>query len=179
MDIEKLFKELEEKKTVIMVNGRQTCGVRWEDIRRAFDKFKRTELVTIPQNVADWIEFFKKRGCTLQESIYPQIYHGIAILGNFENEVPGSDISQILSWISHNGETYIRAWVCGYKIEEDKRYLVKIKVTGDYLYVNNFSKPSFSSAFKTEVTKTMLDNLGLSEVFSNPLFEVEEIKTKS
>ena len=75
-----------------------------------------------------------------------------------------------------NMTIFIRAWIEGYEVEKEKRYLVKIKVTNDYLHVDNFSRPSFSSQFKTEVTKTMLDNLGLSEVFSNPLFEVEEVK---
>ena len=84
------------------------------------------------------------------------------------------------AWIGipENQEIFARAWNEGYKVEEEKekRYLVKIKVTNDYLHVDNFSRPSFSSQFKTEVTKTMLDNLGLSEVFSNPLFEVEEVE---
>lgn len=46
--------------------------------------------------------------------------------------------------------------------------------------VDSFNKASFLplsiSSFGTEVTKTMLDDLGLSEAFSNPLFEVEEVK---
>ena len=84
-------------------------------------------------------------------------------------------------WIGlpENQELFARAWLDGYEVEEEKRYLVKLNATNQYLHVDNFSKASFSSQFKTEVTKTMLDNLGLSEVFSNPLFEVEEIKSKS
>lgn len=87
-------------------------------------------------------------------------------------------------WIEkpENQETFARAWNEGYEVEEEKegRYLVKLKATNQYLHVDSFSKPSFLSlsisSFGTEVTKTMLDNLGLSEVFSNPLFEVEEVK---
>ena len=87
-------------------------------------------------------------------------------------------------WIEkpENQETFARAWNEGYEVEEEeeKRYFVKLKATNQYLHVDNFSKASFLplsiSSFGTEVTKTMLDNLGLSEVFSNPLFEVEEVK---
>ena len=87
-------------------------------------------------------------------------------------------------WIEKpdNQETFARAWNEGYEVEEDeeKRYLVKLKATNQYLHVDSFNKASFLplsiSSFGTEVTKTMLDNLGLGEAFSNPLFEVEEVK---
>lgn len=91
-------------------------------------------------------------------------------------------------WIEkpENQETFARAWNEGYEVKEDeaeekeKRYLVKLTATNQYLHVDSFNKASFLplsiSSFGTEVTKTMLDNLGLSEAFSNPLFEVEEVK---
>lgn len=87
-------------------------------------------------------------------------------------------------WIEkpENQETFARAWNEGYEVEEEeeKRYFVKLTATNQYLHVDSFNKASFLSlsisSFGTEVTKTMLDNLGLSEVFSNPLFEVEEVK---
>lgn len=89
-------------------------------------------------------------------------------------------------WIEkpENQETFARAWNEGYKVEgeegKEKRYLVKLKATNQYLHVDSFNKASFLplsiSSFGTEVTKTMLDDLGLSEAFSNPLFEVEEVK---
>lgn len=87
-------------------------------------------------------------------------------------------------WIGkpENQETFARAWNEGYEVaeEKEKRYFVKLKATNQYLHVDSFNKASFLplsiSSFGTEVTKTMLDNLGLSEAFSNPLFEVEEVK---
>lgn len=87
-------------------------------------------------------------------------------------------------WIEkpENQETFARAWNEGYEVaeEKEKRYFVKLKATNQYLHVDSFNKASFLplsiSSFGTEVTKTMLDNLGLGEAFSNPLFEVEEVK---
>lgn len=168
MDIETLFKKIEARKTIFGNN--QGCCVLWSDVEKIFDELK-TEVVKIPQEIADWIEYCKKIDYTL--------YRSMNLLRNYADngvEKFSGKIPEIFEWVRENSETYARAWIEGYEVEEEKRYFVKIKVTNDYLHVDNFSGPSFSSRFKTEVTKTMLDNLGLSEVFSNPLFEVEEVK---
>lgn len=179
MDIETLFKKLEERRTAIGDTHRY--GIWWKDVKEIFDELK-TEVVKIPQEIADWIEFFKERGCTLQGSTNPGLYCGISILKELDNKFPNVCFSDIPLWIFKNSETYARAWIEGYEVEEEKekRYLVKLKATNQYLHVDSFNKASFLplsiSSFGTEVTKTMLDNLGLSEAFSNPLFEVEEVK---
>ena len=170
---ENLFKKFEERKTII--NNHPGCWVLWSDVEKIFDELK-AEVVKIPQDVADWIGFYKGRGCTLQESTDPSVYYDVSVLDEFEGKHANVSVPNTLSWIFKNLKTYARAWIEGYEVEEEKRYLVKLKVTNQYLHVDNFSKASFSSQFKTEVTKTMLDNLGLSEVFTNPLFEVEEVK---
>ena len=177
---ENLFKKFEERKTII--DNHPGCWILWSDVEEIFDELK-AEVVKIPQDVADWIGFFKERGCTLQESTDSDIYYDVSVLDEFEGKHSNVSVPNTLSWIFKNLKTYARAWFEGYEVEEEKRYLVKLKATNQYLHVDNFSKASFLplsiSSFGTEVTKTMLDNLGLSEVFSNPLFEVEEIKTKS
>lgn len=119
--------------------------------------------VEIPQCAIDIIENAKERGYTLFG----------AMNVNYKSK-------EFRDWIetTEHQELFARAWIEGYEVEEEKeeRYLVKLNATNQYLHVDNFIKASFSSQFKTEVTKTMLDNLGLSEVFRNPLFEVEEVK---
>lgn len=179
MDIETLFKKFEERK--VTIGDSQKYGIWWKDVEEIFDELK-TEVVKIPQEIADWIEFFKERGCTLQESTIPGAYYGISILHELVDKFPTICFSDILLWILKNSETYTRAWIEGYEVEEkeEKRYLVKLKATNQYLHVDSFNKASFLplsiSSFGTEVTKTMLDNLGLGEAFTNPLFEVEEVK---
>ena len=119
--------------------------------------------VEIPQCAIDVIENAKEQGVSLFE-----------VTNIIDNTM------EFCNWIDlpANQELFARAWIEGYEVEEEKeeQYLVKLNATNQYLHVDNFSKASFSSQFKTEVTKTMLDNLGLSEVFTNPLFEVEEVK---
>ena len=179
MDIETLFKKFEERK--VTIGDSQKYGIWWKDVEEIFDELK-TEVVKIPQEIADWIEFFKERGCTLQGSTIPGAYYGISILEELVEKFPTICFLDILSWIFKNNETYNRAWIEGYEVEEkeEKRYFVKLKATNQYLHVDSFNKASFLplsiSSFGTEVTKTMLDDLGLSEAFSNPLFEVEEVK---
>ena len=45
------------------------------------------EKVTIPQFVADWIEYLKKNSGTLYGSTVPYSYYGRAIADNFEGDV--------------------------------------------------------------------------------------------
>ena len=123
--------------------------------------------VEIPQCAIDVIKSAKEQGHSLFKAM----------------DFSGKN-DEFCDWIEkpENQETFARAWIEGYEVKEEKekRYFVKLKATNQYLHVDNFSKASFLplsiSSFGTEVTKTMLDNLGLSEVFSNPLFEVEEVK---
>lgn len=173
MDIETLFEKFQEHITII--RDRPGHWVSWENVRVIFDELKEAEVVKIPQEIADWIECCKKINYTLYKSMNPFANCGLNGLEEFSG-----NIEEVLKWIRHNSETYARAWTEGYEVEKEERYLVKLKATNQYLHVDNFSKASFLplsiSSFGTEVTKTMLDNLGLSEVFSNPLFEVEEVK---
>lgn len=165
MDIKTLFKKFEERRITLSENypGR---WVLWSDVEKIFDELK-TEVVKIPLFAEDVIKVGKAANLSLFW----------AMDGNGKTE-------SFRDWIEkpENQETFARAWNEGYEVEEEeeKRYFVKLKATNQYLHVDNFSKASFLplsiSSFGTEVTKTMLDNLGLSEVFSNPLFEVEEVK---
>lgn len=167
MDIKTLFKKFEERRITLSENypGR---WVLWSDVEKIFDELK-TEVVKIPLFAEDVIKVGKVANLSLFW----------AMDGNGKTE-------SFRDWIEkpENQETFARAWNEGYKVEEEegkeKRYLVKLKATNQYLHVDSFNKASFLplsiSSFGTEVTKTMLDDLGLSEAFSNPLFEVEEVK---
>ena len=166
MDIETLFKKLEERKITIGNNHRY--GIWWKDIKEIFDELT-TGVVKIPLFAGDVIQVGKAANLSL--------FWAMDGKGKTES---------FRDWIEkpENQETFARAWNEGYKAEEEegkeKRYFVKLKATNQYLHVDSFNKASFLplsiSSFGTEVTKTMLDNLGLSEAFSNPLFEVEEVK---
>lgn len=110
----------------------------------------------IPQFVADWIEVCKDN---LTHSLYT------AMTPNFMKK-NGQSFDLIL-WIkkASNQETFARAWLDGYDVEQEKRYRIKMKneeyyrtiVTGDY-------------------TRKELEDAGFGWVFDCEGVEVQEVQ---
>lgn len=94
---------------------------------------------------------------------------------------------EILKWleIRENQETFARAWLDGYTVEIEKRYLVKMKgLENDETYLKFQSeskywymgiKEEYQHA-KAKHTRKELEEAGFGEVFNSPLFEVEEVE---
>ena len=89
-----------------------------------------------------------------------------------------------MRWIRDNSEVYARAWLDGYEVEKEKRYLVKMKViksNSQYLVFGQLSeKWWFGSAeqmgnVKSKHARKKLEEAGFGEVFNSPLFEIEEV----
>lgn len=134
----------------------------------------------VPQSVVDWIEHIKKCSGTLYGSTAPYSYYGRAITDDFEG-----DVTEVLRWIRDNSEVYARAWLDGYEVEKEKRYLVKIKgICGNHETLNRekysnkwlFSDREENSLYNTKFTRKELEEAGFGEVFNSPLFEVEEVE---
>lgn len=89
-------------------------------------------------------------------------------------------------WIEkpENQETFARAWNEGYKVEEEKRYQVRLKgLDKDLEYLNFkhghvwvFSDNIENEEYRTKHTRKELEEGGFGEVFNSPLFEIEEVK---
>ncbi|WP_414378952.1 DUF1642 domain-containing protein [Streptococcus parasanguinis] len=94
---------------------------------------------------------------------------------------------ELLRWVYHerNQETLATAWINGYTVEKEKRYIVTVKNIGDgweylkwnsvqrYWYFGNEKKPDDVRLYHT------LENLqkgGFGNVFVNPLFTIEEVE---
>ena len=121
----------------------------------------------IPKFVADFIAEQKKLGHTLSYSI------------------DASMSDRVAEWYWDNSEIFARAWLDGYEVEKEKRYLVKVKgVCGNHETLNCekhskkwlFSDREENSLYKTKHTRKELEDAGFSEVFNSPLFEVEEVE---
>ena len=125
--------------------------------------------VVVPQFVADWIEYLKKCSGTLYGSTAPYSYYGRAITDDFEG-----DVKKALEWIRNNSETYARAWLDGYEVDKEPKYLVKIKITEQYLEKTG-SAIRFSSLFKSAFTKKELEQAGFGWVFDCEGIEIEEV----
>lgn len=125
------------------------------------------EKVKVPQFVADWIEEKRDMGWKLTKMV---------LQANL-NE-------QYWRWVVDNQETFARAWLDGYEVEKEKRYLVKIKgnikenmlVYGELLERYYFTKSfSLNNAIYSH-TRKELEEAGFGEVFNSPLFEIEEVE---
>lgn len=63
----------------------------------------------------------------------------------------------------------------GFKVEREKKYLVKIINTGQYLYTDKLGKTFFTSFSKMEYSKEDLKRLEFDWVFDHKGIEVEEV----
>nr|DAI18818.1 MAG TPA: Protein of unknown function (DUF1642) [Caudoviricetes sp.] len=126
---------------------------------------KKFEKVTIPQFAADFIAEQKKLGHTLSYSI------------------DASMSDRVAEWYWDNSELFARAWLDGYGIEKEKRYLVKMKgvdLRTNYLYYGVGSKTWLFKAklidgnFRKSHTRKELEQDNFGWVFDCTGIEIEE-----
>lgn len=129
----------------------------------------------VPQFVADWIEVCKEN---LAIGLYT------AMNPDFLKQWNKSD--ELISWSkkTRNQELFARAWLDGYTVEEEKRYLVKMKGVDsrtNYLYYGLGSKTWLFKAklidgnFRKSHTRKELEQDNFGWVFDSPGMEVEEV----
>ena len=131
------------------------------DVDRIIDTIKQLdepEKVKVPQFVADWIEEKRDMGWKLTKMV---------LQANL-NE-------QYWRWVVDNQETFARAWLDGYEVEEEKRYFVKVKATKHYISKDGIGKIFFSLAYKESFTKKELEEAGFGWVFDCPGIAIEEV----
>lgn len=124
--------------------------------------------VKVPQFVADYIEFKKKYD-----------FHVYGAMREIEDHYD----KRVPEWFYENNiETFARAWLDGYEVEEEKRYRVKLKSNSeeiDYLVNTERNGLRFYSTIYTqrrEHTRKQLEDAGFGWVFDCPGIEVEEVK---
>nr|DAM73179.1 MAG TPA: Protein of unknown function (DUF1642) [Caudoviricetes sp.] len=142
----------------------------YEEVLKDLKRLDEPQRVTVPQIVADYIEYTKATDWDLQEAM---------------DDVAYEDNKDLRKWFNDNIETFARAWLDGYTIEKEKRYLVKIvgmdNING-YLSYNKklkkwfFGIASESRPYRSKHTRKELEEAGFGEVFNSPLFEVEEVE---
>ena len=143
--------------------------------------------VKVPQFVADWIEKVKKDGLELKDrfGVYGKITAAVSVYSVMncilEERVAEKEIT---NWVIVNTDTFARAWLDGYEVEEEKRYLVKIKgdikenmlvygeVVGRYFFTKSYS---LSNA-RYPHTRKELEQANFGWVFDCPGIEIEEVE---
>lgn len=95
--------------------------------------------------------------------------------------------AELESWFSDwsNQETFARAWLDGYDVEKEKRYLVKIIGITDYNSYLNYRKAEKVwtieskmeiDAIRTNHTRKELEEAGFGWVFDCEGIEIEEVE---
>ena len=143
-----------------------------------FDGAVECEKVTIPQFVADWIEkckVIKKFKVSLAYAINSEVWS--------ENSL--SD--ECIDWLynANNQETFARAWLDGYEVEKERRYLVKMKgieenincLNYDYSESEWFLADEVSnSSIRTHHTRKELEEANFGWVFDCEGIKIEEVE---
>lgn len=125
----------------------------------------------IPQFVAEIIEYCKKQNATLYDALREK---------NFNKQYD--------DWLLNEQGAYdkvARAWLDGYEVEKEKRYVVKVKgICGNHETLNCekhskkwlFSDREENSLYKTKHTRKELEQANFGWVFDCPGVEVEEVE---
>ena len=162
MELNKLIKDLKDMRKAGFIDCNIQCFL---------DKLEKvTESVVVDQFIADWFEKYKGN---LEHNIWA--WMRCTERGEGVNK-------QFYLWLNNCNnkpvETLVKMKLYGYMVKEDKKYTVKIKSVNQYLVRNTDEDflGFLQSRLKSKFTRKELEEVGLEEVFNNPLFEVEEVE---
>ena len=123
----------------------------------------KPEKVKVPQCVADVIEGAREHSPELEDALHYAYSNGS---------------QEFTEWYQKksNRDLFARAWLDGYEVEKEKRYLVKIRATKHYIAKDGTGKIFFSLAYKERFTKKELEEAGFGWVFDCPGIKIEEVE---
>ncbi|MDS2686891.1 MULTISPECIES: DUF1642 domain-containing protein [Streptococcus] len=173
MNKQELIKKFEE----IGIHGLNMFGTVVEGIptETAITLIKQLdepEKVKVPQCVHKYIQEAKEYNWDLQDLM---------------KSIDGEDSEELQRWFYHecNQETLARAWLLGYEVEKESKYIVKLKNVPYLFGILNFSKRSKQWYFSdsntnhthaTNHTRKELEEAGFGWVFDCPGIEIEEVE---
>ena len=142
-----------------------------EEVLKDLKQLDEPQKPVVPPFVADYIKYAIENDWDLQD-----------LFKYIEDE----EDEKLLRWVYHerNQETLAAAWINGYTLEKEKRYLVKIKgIDSKSCYLKRVGNKWIISTsgecrymyIRTAHTQKELEKAGFGEVFNSPLFEVEEV----
>ncbi|HGJ6625655.1 TPA: DUF1642 domain-containing protein [Streptococcus pneumoniae] len=168
MNKQELIKKLEERRTI--TGNFQGYVVWWKDVKEIFEQLGEPQPVKVPQCVAEYIEFKKKNNF--------HVYGAMRVIeDHYDKKVP--------DWFYENNiEKFCLAWLNGYEVEKEKRYLVKVKGVHFTNYLISGNRKDiwfFHSAYEPEHqiiahTRKELEEAGFGWVFDCPGIEIEEVE---
>ena len=168
MNKQELIEKYEKLEGVCKDPGAEIARLIFLEDLRGLDEPQK---VTVPQFVADYIDFKKTYDF--------HVYGAMRVIEDHHDK-------RVQEWFYEgNIETFARAWLDGYEVEEEPKYIVKMKgleTNFSFLNLNKahnhwmFSSKNECDIYQVRHTRKELEEAGFGEVFNNPLFEVEEVK---
>ena len=168
MNVKELIKEFEEIGIYgLNMFGTVVEGIPTDTAINLIKKLDERQPVKVPQFVADWIERSKQEKRNLRNA-----------LNN------GGEKMRLWFLNQENYNLFARAWLDGYEVEEEKRYLVRVKgISGYGRYLNKsllseeyfFASQREVNGYRTEYTRKELEEAGFGWVFDCDGVEVEEV----
>ena len=133
----------------------------------------------VPQFVANWYEGHK-------DDFENALFRSIDLMPSTYKE---GELSEFEEWLvdEHTKpfQILVNMHQFGYTVEEEKRYLVKVKgIDTNFNFLNRhrnenywiFSSKDKNTLYQTHHTRKQLEDAGFGEVFNSTLFEVEEVE---
>lgn len=170
MKLKELIKKFEERKTII--GNFQGYAVWWEDVKEIFEQLDEPQPIKIPQFVADVIEGAREQSPELEDALHYTWGNGTKEFTEWYNKKSNRDL-------------FARAWLDGYDVEEEKRYLVKFKgFNSSYIILKHrhYGNTWFLGGeqeyefYRLHHTRKQLEEAGFGWVFSCEGIEIEEVE---
>lgn len=148
-------------------------GIDVNKIIKKIEQLNEPQKVTVPQFMADYIKDAKYYEWDLDDA--------------FDHIAEESEESEIYKWFYTLGniDVFARAWLDGYEVEKEKRYIVTVKNIGNdckYLKWNGvqrywyFGNGKNLDDIRLYHTLENLQKGGFGNVFVNPLFTIKEVE---
>lgn len=162
---------IERMKSLKNIFGNKCEYIEIDAVIELASELDEPQKVQVPQFVADWIEECKNDDFHLFGAMEEMSLHQKKLDYWFRED--------------DNMELFARAWLDGYTVEKEKRYIVKFKNVQSgsryFKYDGVIGKWYFginqdSNTTRLCHTKEELEEAGFGEVFNSPLFEVEEVE---
>ena len=167
MNKQELIERIESLKNIF---GNKNEYVKIDFVIELISELDEPKKVVVPQFVADYIEFKK--------SYDFHVYGAMRVIeDHYDKRVP--------EWFyEKNIETFIRAWIDGYEVEKEKRYLVKLKgvVCNSRVLRHNINEDTWFMSneknytdLKSYHTRKELEEAGFGWVFDCEGIEIREV----
>lgn len=133
----------------------------------------------VPQYVADWIKYCKFTNVNLGRALFISDID----FYNYESQEDCSKLKEFLG-TETNQETFALAWTLGYEVEDEPRYMVRIKgIDDNYKFLNygtsfkewTFDDSEGAKGVRVAHTRKELEDAGFGWVFNCEGVEVKEV----